>query len=855
MTELTLAKLAENLKVPVEHLMDQLQRAGHSFNDASQPVPDVAREELLAFLRNRHGQAPAEPGDSAVPREISITRRESVEVVQVDQGRRRAVQVDFRRKRKFVNRAALEREALARRQQEEARRQEEEGLAAKEAEEEEQEEERRLAEEKAREEQELAEREAERKAEQEAQEKAEQEAELAEAQEQARLQREEAERQAEEKKRAEAAQAARAREDAARKPPRASKTARSRKTPPREELHVASHIRPRRSRRRKARRHATATVENVNAFVRPASPVVRTVEVPESITVSELARQMAVGAEKVIEKLMAEGVMAGINDMLDQTTAMIIVEALGHQVVAQDEQDEEVSLVGRAVATTGEPEPRDPVVTIMGHVDHGKTSLLDYLRASSVADGEAGGITQHIGAYRVRAGGGSITFLDTPGHAAFTAMRARGARLTDIVILVIAADDGVKPQTEEAIKHAQAAGVPIVVAINKIDLEDADATQVRNQLNVLGLAPEDYGGDTQVAEVSARTGQGVPELLEKILLQAELLELSARNKGGARGAVVESTIETGRGPVTTLLITEGCLRKGDILVAGAEYGRVQLLRNEHGKQVDHALPSFPIVVQGLSGAPDAGQDAIVFRNERSARELAEFRARADREKQLAQKQGQPSFSGAFPAADETRTVALLIKADVRGSVEALRDALMRLAREEVEVEVMSSGVGAITESDINLAAASDASIIGFNVRMDPAAQQARKASGVEVRYYSVIYEVIDDVQEVIKGHLAPVIREQIIGNAEVREVFQSPKFGDIAGCLVTEGVVKRHNPIRVLRDSVVIYEGELESLRRFKDDVEQVRSGTECGIGVRNYKNVRAGDVIECYENVEEARD
>ncbi|MCY4155832.1 MAG: translation initiation factor IF-2 [Gammaproteobacteria bacterium] len=853
MTELTVAKLAENLKVPVEHLMDQLQRAGHSFNDASQPVPDVAREELLAFLRNRHGQSPAEPGDSAVPREISITRRESVEVVQVDQGRRRAVQVDFRRKRKFVNRAALEREALARRQEEEARRQEEEGLAAKEAEEEE--EERRLAEEKAREEQVLAEREAERKAEQEAQEKAEQEAERAKAQEQARLQREEAERQAEEKKRAEAAQAARAREDAARKPPRASKTARSRKTPPREELHVASHIRPRRSRRRKARRHATATVENVNAFVRPASPVVRTVEVPESITVSELARQMAVGAEKVIEKLMAEGVMAGINDMLDQTTAMIIVEALGHQVVAHDEQDEEVSLVGRAVATAGEPEPRDPVVTIMGHVDHGKTSLLDYLRESSVVDGEAGGITQHIGAYRVRAGGGSITFLDTPGHAAFTAMRARGARLTDIVILVIAADDGVKPQTEEAIKHAQAAGVPIVVAINKIDLEDADATQVRNQLNVLGLAPEDYGGDTQVAEVSARTGQGVAELLEKVLLQAELLELRAPNKGGARGAVVESTIETGRGPVTTLLITQGRLRKGDILVAGAEYGRVQSLRNEHGKQVDHALPSFPIVVQGLSGAPDAGQDAVVFRNERSARELAEFRARADREKQLAQKQGQPGFSGAFPADDETRTVALLIKADVRGSVEALRDALMRLAREEVEVEVISSGVGGITESDINLAAASDASIIGFNVRMDPAAQQARKASAVEVRYYSVIYEVIDDVQEVIKGHLAPVIREQIIGNAEVREVFQSPKFGDIAGCLVTEGVVKRHNPIRVLRDSVVIYEGELESLRRFKDDVEQVRGGTECGIGVRNYKNVRAGDVIECYENVEEARD
>ena len=853
MTELTVAKLAENLKVPVEHLMDQLERAGHSFEDASQPVPDVAREELLAFLRNRHGHAPAAPGDSAMPREISITRRESVEVVQVDQGRRRAVQVDFRRKRKFVNRAALEREALARRQEEEARRREQEGIAAKEAEEKERE--RKLAEEKEREEKEQAELEAERKAQEQAEEDAKQQAELEKAQEQARLEREAAERKAEEQKRAEAAQAARAREDTARKPARPSKTARTRKAAPREELHVASHIRPRRSRRRKARRHATARVENVNAFVRPASPVVRTVEVPESITVSELARQMAVGAEKVIGKLMQEGVMAGMNDTLDQATAMIIAEALGHEVVAQDEQDEESGLIARAVPTAGEPEPRDPVVTIMGHVDHGKTSLLDYLRESSVVAGEAGGITQHIGAYQVQAGSGSITFLDTPGHAAFTAMRARGAQLTDIVILVIAADDGVKPQTEEAIRHAQAADVPIVVAINKIDLPDADATQVRNQLNALGLAPEDYGGDTQVADVSAQTGEGIDDLLEKVLLQAELLEMQAPRKGGARGAVIESSIETGRGPVTTLLVTEGLLRRGDILVAGAEYGRVQSLRNEHGKTVQQALPSVPVVVQGLSGAPDAGQDAAVFRNERAARDLAEFRARADREKQLAQKQGQPAFSGTFPEDDETKTVCLLVKADVRGSVEALSDALMRLGRDEVEVDLISSGVGGITESDINLAAASGASIIGFNVRMDPAAQQARKARGVEVRYYSVIYEVIDDVGEVIKGHLAPVIREQIIGNAEVREVFHSPKFGDIAGCLVTDGQVKRHNPIRVLRDSVVIYEGELESLRRFKDDVEQVRAGTECGIGVRNYKNVRVGDIIECFENVEEARD
>ena len=852
MTDLTVAKLAENLKVPVEHLMDQLERAGHSFEDASQTVPDVAREELLAFLRSRHGHGESVSRDSAMPREISITRRESVEVVQVDQGRRRAVQVDFRRKRKFVNRAALEREALARRQEEEARRLEEESQAAKEAEEKE----RQLAEEEARKEQEEAEREEARQAqaEEDAKKQAEEEAELEKAQEQARLEREQAERQAEEKRRAEAAQAARAREDTARKTARAPKAARSRKAPPREELHVAAHVRPRRTRRRKARRRATAKVENVNAFVRPAAPIVHTVEVPESITVSELARQMAVGAEKVIAKLMQEGVLAGINDTLDQTTAMIIVESMGHEVVAQAEANEEAVLLQRAVTVSGEEEPRDPVVTIMGHVDHGKTSLLDYMRSSSVAASEAGGITQHIGAYRVRAGDGAITFLDTPGHAAFTAMRARGASLTDIVILVIAADDGVKPQTEEAIKHAQAAEVPIVVAINKIDLEDADPTQVRNQLNVLGLAPEEYGGDTQVAEISALTGEGIDDLLEKVQLQADLLELRARRKGGARGVVIESTIETGRGPVTTLLVTEGRLRKGNILLAGAEFGRVQSLRNESGKQIDHATPSVPVVVQGLSGAPEAGQDAVVFPAERYARELAEWRARAARERQLAQRKGQPAFSGAFPGEDETQTVRLLVKADVRGSVEALCDALARLSRDEVEVDLVSSGVGGITESDINLAATSEASVIGFNVRLDPGGQQARKATGVEVRYYSVIYEVLDDVQEVIKGRLAPVLRESIVGNAEVREVFHSPKFGDIAGCLVTDGLVKRNNPIRVLRDAVVIYEGELESLRRFKDDVEQVRAGTECGIGVRNYKDVRAGDIIECFESVEEAR-
>ena len=852
MTDLTVAKLAENLKVPVEHLMDQLERAGHSFDDASQPVPDVAREELLAFLRNRHGHAGGTSKDSAMPREISITRRESVEVVQVDQGRRRAVQVDFRRKRKFVNRAALEREALAQREEEEARRLEQESHTAEAAEQQEQE--RKLAEQEAREELEQAERQEALKAEEDAKHRAEQEAELEKAKEQARLEREEVQRKAEEQRRAEAAQAARAREEAARKQARAPKAVRSRKAPPREERHVAANVRPRRTRRRKAGRHATAKMENVNAFVRPAAPVVRTVEVPESITVSELAHQMAVGAERVIAKLMQEGVMAGINDALDQTTAMIIVEAMGHDVVAQAETNEEMALLARAVATTGELEGRDPVVTIMGHVDHGKTSLLDHLRNSSVAASEAGGITQHIGAYRVRTKGGAVTFLDTPGHAAFTAMRARGARLTDIVILVIAADDGVKPQTEEAIKHAQAAEVPIVVAINKIDLEDADPTQVRNQLNVLGLAPEEYGGDTQVAEISARTGQGVDDLLEKVLLQADMLELHARRKGGARGVVIESTIETGRGPVTTLLVTEGRLRKGDILLAGSEYGRVQSLRNERSKQIDHATPSVPVVVQGLSGAPEAGHDAVVFPAERYARELAEFRARAVREQQLAQRTGQPGFTGAFPDQDEVKTVRLLVKADVRGSVEALSDALRRLSREDVEVELVSTGVGGITESDINLAATSGAAVIGFNVRLDPGGQQARKATGVEVRYYSVIYEVLDDMQEVVRGHLSPVLREEIVGNAEVREVFHSPKFGDIAGCLVTDGLVKRHNPIRVLRDSVVIFEGELESLRRFKDDVEQVRAGTECGIGVRNYKDVRAGDIIECFESVEESR-
>ena len=589
-----------------------------------------------------------------------------------------------------------------------------------------------------------------------------------------------------------------------------------------------------------------------HAFEMPTAPVVREVVIPETITVGELAQKMSIKATELIKALMGLGMMVTINQVIDQDAAIIVVEELGHtpKPVKESSIEEEVLQAGDEADYPAAP--RAPVVTVMGHVDHGKTSLLDYIRTAKVAAGEAGGITQHIGAYHVETPRGSVTFLDTPGHAAFTAMRARGARATDIVVLVVAADDGVMPQTVEASTHAKAANVPIVVAVNKIDREDADPERIRHALAGHEIVPEEWGGENMFVDVSALTGQGVDNLLDAISLQAEVLELSAPEEGPARGVVVESRIERGRGPVATVLVQSGRLAKGDILLAGQEFGRVRGLFDETGSEASSAGPSTPVEVLGLSGLPGAGDEAVVVADERKAREIATFRHGRHREVRLARQQS-AKLENVFEQMKEgaTHTLNIIVKADVQGSVEALRDALTQLSTDEVKVNVVTAAAGGISETDANLAVASSAIIIGFNVRADAAARRVIEAEMVDLRYFSVIYDVIDTVKQAMSGMLAPEFREEIIGIAEVRDIFRSKRFGNIAGCRVSEGAVRRSNPIRVLRDSVVIYEGELESLRRFQDDVNEVRAGTECGIGVRNYNDVKVGDQIEVYERIQ----
>ena len=569
----------------------------------------------------------------------------------------------------------------------------------------------------------------------------------------------------------------------------------------------------------------------------------------------DLAQQMAVKAGEVIKELMNLGVMANINQMLDQDTATLVVEELGHRVVLKSAEEVEERLEETLANQGGTPEPRAPVVTVMGHVDHGKTSLLDYIRESRVASGEAGGITQHIGAYHVKTDKGMITFLDTPGHAAFTAMRARGAKSTDIVILVVAADDGVMPQTEEAIQHARAAEVPIVVAVNKIDKEGADPERVKNELAAKDVIPEDWGGDTQFIPVSAHTGQGVDELLESLLLQSELLELTAPSDVPASGIVIESRLDKGRGAVASLLIQQGTLKQGDIVLAGLQYGRVRAMLDENGQQIKEAGPSIPVEVLGLDGTPDAGDPVVAVESEKKAREVADFRQEKMRSSKLARQQA-AKLDNMFETmtAGSVETLNLIIKADVRGSFEALQGALADLGNDEVKVNIVSGGVGGISETDISLAMTSSAIIIGFNARADSKARTMAENEGIEIRYYNVIYDLIDDVRAALSGMLSPELREEIVGIAEVRDTFRSPKFGLIAGCMVIEGTVFRSKPIRVLRDNVVIYEGELESLRRFKDDANEVRNGTECGIGVKNYTDVKVGDLIEVFDVNEIAR-
>ena len=609
------------------------------------------------------------------------------------------------------------------------------------------------------------------------------------------------------------------------------------------------------ARRRGGRRKKLQDEPNQHAFEQPTEKIIYDVNIPENITVGDLAQQMAVKAGEVIKELMNLGVMANINQMLDQDTATLVVEELGHRVVLKSAEEVEERLEETLANQGGTPEPRAPVVTVMGHVDHGKTSLLDYIRESRVASGEAGGITQHIGAYHVKTDKGMITFLDTPGHAAFTAMRARGAKSTDIVILVVAADDGVMPQTEEAIQHARAAEVPIVVAVNKIDKEGADPERVKNELAAKDVIPEDWGGDTQFIPVSAHTGQGVDELLESLLLQSELLELTAPSDVPASGIVIESRLDKGRGAVASLLIQQGTLKQGDIVLAGLQYGRVRAMLDENGQQIKEAGPSIPVEVLGLDGTPDAGDPVVAVESEKKAREVADFRQEKMRSSKLARQQA-AKLDNMFETmtAGSVETLNLIIKADVRGSFEALQGALADLGNDEVKVNIVSGGVGGISETDISLAMTSSAIIIGFNARADSKARTMAENEGIEIRYYNVIYDLIDDVRAALSGMLSPELREEIVGIAEVRDTFRSPKFGLIAGCMVIEGTVFRSKPIRVLRDNVVIYEGELESLRRFKDDANEVRNGTECGIGVKNYTDVKVGDLIEVFDVNEIAR-
>ncbi|GAB4358714.1 MAG: hypothetical protein Kow006_27390 [Gammaproteobacteria bacterium] len=849
MSELTVKQLADLVGTSVERLLTQLKEAGVAVSDAEETITEDQKLQLLTHLRRAHGKQ-SDTSD-AEPRKITLKRKSVSEIRQTgDRGKVKTVSVEVRKKRTYVKRSVVldeERKRVEEEAKKFARETTEPQVEPRETEAA-----RRAADEEAK--RQAAEEQARLRAEAEAERKAKEE-------EEARLREErEAQRRAEqEAQRALAEAEARAAAEAKARAPKKEKEVRRGEKEPREtkfgreELHVAE---SKSGRRKKKSRTKTPTVEpsQKHGFERPTAPVVREVQIPETISVAELAQKMAVKAAELIKVMMKMGVMATINQVLDQETAILVVEEMGHKAVTMSESsiEDEVAL---ATQVEGEAVPRPPVVTIMGHVDHGKTSLLDYIRRTRVAAGEAGGITQHIGAYHVETPKGVISFLDTPGHAAFTAMRARGAQITDIVILVVAADDGVMPQTKEAIQHARAGDVPLIVAINKIDRPEADPDRVKQELANEEVIPEEWGGDTMFVNVSAKTGEGIDELLDAILLQAEVMELKAVAEGPAAGVVLESSLDKGRGPVATVLVQRGTLKKGDIILSGMEYGRVRALFDENGQAIDSVGPSMPAVVLGLSDVPNAGDEVVVVADERKAREVALFRQGKYRDVRLA-KQQQAKLEDMFTQMQEgdVQQVNLLIKADVQGSVEALRDALEKLSTDEVKVKVVAAGVGGITESDVNLALASNAIIIGFNVRADAAARRLVNESGVDLHYYSVIYEAIDEVKQAIAGKLAPETREEIIGLAEVRDVFRSSKLGAIAGCLVVEGTIKRHCPIRVLRDNVVIYEGELESLRRFKDDVNEVRSGVECGIGVKNYNDVKVGDQIEVYERVEVAK-
>jgi translation initiation factor IF-2 len=838
MAEVTVKQLADAVGAPVDRLLTQMQQAGLSHKSEDQSVNEQEKQTLLAYLKG-------DKGDASKPAGKITLKRKSTGTLKSGQGRAgRNVTVEVRRKRTYVKRSEAAPEAEAEVQDPVVSQSE---LEAQRIHEEERA--RQAAEEQAR----VAE--ADRKA--EAERRVEEE----------KLKQEELERQQQEQRAAngkKASQSAAAPMSAAdiqakeQSEQRGGKRSRGRERSTaspekgrRRELSLKSE---RRTKRRAPQRDVALKVDQQGGEFKPEEFISREVEVGEVITVGQLASGMAVKAGEVIKALMGLGVMATINQAVDRDTATLVVEEMGHRIkfVSEDVLEEQLEA---SLVMEGETTSRAPVVTVMGHVDHGKTSLLDHIRNAKVTSGEAGGITQHIGAYSVDTPNGAITFIDTPGHAAFTSMRARGAKVTDIVILVVAADDGVMPQTEEAIQHAKAAEVPVIVAINKMDLEGADPDRVTNELASKELVPEAWGGDVQFKQVSAMSGEGMDGLLEAISLQAELLELTATKEARAQGVVIESRLDRGRGPVATVLVQNGQLKQGDIVIAGEFYGRVRAMLDDTGANAKEAGPSQPIELLGLNGTPGAGDDFAVAADERSARELAAFRRDKMQERvQATQQAAKLDNMFANMIEGEKRILKLVVKTDVRGSLEAIVQAMSEAGNDEVAVQVLGSGVGGISESDATMAATYGATVFGFNVRADKTAKTLLEREGVELRYYSVIYELIDDVKAALSGMLSPEIREEIVGTAEVRDVFRSPRFGQIAGCMVIEGTVHRNKPIRVLRDNVVIYEGELESLRRFKDDVADVRNGTECGIGVRNYNDVRAGDLIEVFDTKEIAR-
>ncbi len=919
MSDTTINQLAKVLGTPVDKLMSQLSEAGMSFDSADQPISSTEKVKLLGFLRRHHGKKDSAAEASGAPRQVTLNRR-TVSEVTVSTGQRGAaaktVAIEVRQKRTYKRGANDDQPIDVER--EDAKRKLAESQQQREAEEQKRIELEQRREDAIKADAEAQQREVEQ-ADREVFDAAEKKRRLAAAnapviptlavspmvavrQEMARELKEREEREALEAAtravRPAAAVAAPRVTPAGRPPPANAPAAPGRRdekgteAPSRgrqkvhgshrmpeggseeggaryfgAEMHLSREGAARRAGRKKPGKpvrsdssRGASSSSGPHGFSRPLAPMSHEVAVGDTITVAELAQKMAIKGAEVVKQMFKMGVMATINQAIDHDTAALVAEELGHTVVRANDDDIEMALAAHleaeAEGETGDMQSRPPVVTIMGHVDHGKTSLLDTIRRTKVASGEAGGITQHIGAYHVETDRGVITFLDTPGHAAFSSMRMRGAQLTDIVVLVVAADDGVMPQTIEAIKHARAANVPLIVAVNKMDKPEANADNVKQGLVQHEVVPEDWGGDTQFVPLSAKTGDGVDALLDAILLQSELMELKASPEARATGVVIESSLDKGRGPVATVLVQEGTLKRGDFVVCGIDYGRVRVLFDENGIAVDEAGPSIPVQLLGLSRVPSAGDDFVVVSDERLAKDVAQQREHKRRESRLVKQAGNrmEDIMAQMGQGEGQQMLPIVIKADVQGSAQALRESLEGLSNELIRINVIANGVGGITESDATLAAASKAVIIGFNVRADAAARKVIETNNLDLRYFSIIYDVIDQVKQVASGLLGVEIREEIIGTAEVRDVFRSSKFGAVAGCIVIEGSVKRTKPIRVLRDSVVIFEGELESLRRFKEIVDEVKNGTECGIAVKQYNDVKPGDQIECFERIEVAR-